>query len=92
MAVQLGTPQTILVCVQGSEGVQAACPAGYVQSVTQAYVISPAEGARLDVMAEPFSSAQAGAFFSFAFAMTIGVWWFAHGVGQVLEMMRRTKF
>jgi hypothetical protein len=92
MPVQLGTAQTILVCVQGSQGVQAACPAGYVQSVTQAYVISPAEGARLDIAAEPFNSAMAGQFFGASFAMTIGIWWVAHGVGEVLDLIRKTRF
>lgn len=40
----------------------------------------------------PFSSATASQFFGFAFAMTVGIWWVAHGVGQVLQTIRRTRF
>ncbi|GGY21266.1 hypothetical protein [Pseudoduganella dura] len=86
--VSIGTVQTIIVCVNGSEGNAGACPVGQVQSVTQAYVITPSEGARLDLLAEPYSSATAWSFFGFAFASTIGIWWLAHGAGEIIKMIR----
>lgn len=86
--VQLGTVQTLLVCVPGSQGVQAACPAGHVQSVSSAYVITPSEAGKFELMAEPFSAATAWSFFSFAFAVTIGIWWVAHGAGEIISMVR----
>lgn len=85
---QLGTVQTVIVCVAGSSGVQGACPDGQMQSVTQAYLVAPSEAARFDLMAEPFDAAQAGAFFGFAFASTIFVWLFSLGVGHIVKLVR----
>jgi hypothetical protein len=85
---QLGTVQTVVVCVQADAGLQGACPTGQVQTVTQAYLIAPSEAGRFDLGAEPFDPAQAGAFFGFAFASTVFVWLFSLGVGHVLKMVR----
>ncbi len=86
--VSIGTPQTVLVCVNGTEGNVGPCPSGQVQSVTQAYVITPSEGARLDLLAEPFDAQTAWSFFGFAFASTIAIWWVAHGAGEIVRMIR----
>ncbi len=86
--VQLGTVQTVVVCVGGTSGVQGVCPAGQVESVTQAYLVAPSESARFDLMAEPFDAAQAGAFFGFAFASTMFLWLTSMGIGYVLRMVR----
>lgn len=85
---QLGIVQTVVVCISGSAGVQGACPMGTVQSVTQAYLVAPSEAARFDLMAEPFNSAQAGAFFGFAFASTIFVWLFSLGLGSIIKLVK----
>lgn len=85
---QLGNVQTIVVCINGSAGVQGTCPIGTVQSVTQAYLIAPSEAIRFDLMAEPFDSTQAGTFFGFAFASTMFVWLFSLGVGRVIKMVK----
>jgi hypothetical protein len=86
---QLGTVQTAVVCVPGAEGTQGVCPAGQVQSVTQAYLVAPSEAFHFDVMAEPFDSATAGAYFGFAFASTVSLWALAHGAGHVVSFIRR---
>jgi hypothetical protein len=86
---QLGTVQTAVVCVPGSEGTQGVCPAGQVQSVTQAYLVAPSEAAHFDLMAEPFDSVTAGAYFGFAFASTVGLWAVAHGAGQLVKFVGR---
>lgn len=85
---QLGTVQTVVVCVPGGAGIQGPCGVGMVQSVTQAYLIAPSEAARFDLIAEPFDSAQAGAFFGFAFASTVFVWLFSLGLGSVIKLVR----
>ena len=85
---QLGTVQTVVVCIPADAGLQGPCPAGQVQSVTQAYLIAPSEAARFELGAEPFDPAQAGAFFGFAFASTVFVWLFSLGVGHVLKLVR----
>jgi hypothetical protein len=84
MAVALGTVQTVVVCVP-----QGLCPAGQVQSVTQAYMIAPSESTALDVMAQPFDASQAGAFFGFAFASTIFCWLLSLGCGSLISLVRR---
>lgn len=86
---QLGTVQTLVVCVPASQGVQGACPAGSVQSVTPAYVITPSEASRFELMSEPFDPAAAWGFFSFAFAVTVAIWWVAHGAGEIINMVRK---
>lgn len=85
---QLGTVQTVIVCIDGSSGTQGACPSGQVQSVTQAYLVAPSEALRFDLMAEPFDAVQAGAFFGFSFASTMFVWLFALGVGRIIKMVK----
>lgn len=87
---QLGTVQTLVVCVPGSDGVQAACPAGQVQSVTQGYVIASSESVRFDLMAEPFDGATASAFFSFAMVSTITVGVLAYKAGELVAFIRRS--
>lgn len=84
---QLGTVQTVVVCVRGS-GLPSVCPDGYVQSVTQAYLVVPSEGSRLDLMSEPFDAVTAGEYFGFAFASTVFVWLFSLGVGMIIRMVR----
>lgn len=85
---QLGTVQTVVVCVNATSGLQGACPAGQVESVTQAYLVTSSESARFELMAEPFDASQAGAFFGFAFTSTIFIWLFSIGVGHILKMVR----
>lgn len=85
---QLGTVQTIVVCVTSNSGVQGGCPEGQVESVTQAYLIAPSEASRFDLMAEPFDSATAGAYFGFAFASTVFVWLFSLGAGMIIRMVK----
>lgn len=85
---QLGTVQTVVVCVNASSGLQGACPAGQVETVTQAYVISASEAARFELGVEPFDPVQAGAFFGFAFVSTIFIWLFSIGVGHILKTVR----
>lgn len=85
----LGTTQTVIVCVNGSGGVQGACPSGQVESVVSAYLVSSSEAARLDLMAEPFDAATAGAFFGFAFVSTIFVYLTAVGGGVLLQLVKR---
>ena len=74
--------------MSGTSGAQGACPDGHVQSVTQAYLIAPSEAAKFDLMAEPFDSATAGAYFGFAFASTVFVWLFSLGAGMVIRMVK----
>lgn len=85
---QLGTIQTVVVCLSGSSGMQGACPSAHVQSVTQAYLIAPSEAVRFDLMVEPFDALQAGAFFGFSFASTMFVWLFSLGVGRIIKMVK----
>lgn len=86
--VQLGTVQTVVVCINGTSGLQGPCPDGQIQSVTQAYLIVPSEAARFDLMAEPFDAATAGAYFGFAFASTVFIWLTSLGFGYVLKMVK----
>lgn len=85
---QLGVVHSVVVCVPASSGTRGPCPAGQVQSVTQAYLISPASSSAFDLMAEPFDAATAGAFFGYAFASTVALWMFALGVGKVINMIK----
>lgn len=85
---QLGTVQIVVVCLSGTSGVQGACPDGHVQSVTQAYLVAPSEASKFDLMAEPFDSATAGAYFGFAFASTVFLWLFSLGIGYVLKTVK----
>lgn len=85
---QLGTVQTVVVCVNGSSGVQGPCPTGQVQSVTQAYIISPTEAQTFDLMAEPFDSSTAMAYFSAAFATTLAFWLVSLGAGMIIRMVK----
>lgn len=88
MTTALGTVQTVVVCVSGSSGIQGACPAGQVESVTQAYLVAPSEATRFDLMAEPFDAATAGAYFGFAFASTVFVWLLSLGAGVVIKLVK----
>lgn len=85
---QLGTVQTVVVCIPGTSGVQSVCPDGQVQSLTQAYLIAPSEATRFDMMAEPFDAATAGAYFGFAFASTVFVWLVSLSAGMVIRMVK----
>jgi len=85
---QLGSVQTVVVCISGSSGMQGACPSAQVQSVTQAYLIAPSEAVRFDLMLEPFDALQAGAFFGFSFASTMFVWLFSLGIGRIIKMVK----
>lgn len=86
---QLGTVQTVVVCIPADSGLQGPCPAGQVQTVTQAYLIAPSEAARFELGAEPFDPAQAGAYFGFAFASTVFVWLSSLGVGHILKLVKQ---
>jgi hypothetical protein len=85
---QLGQVQTVIVCLNGSSGVQGPCANGQVESVTQAYLVAPSEATRFDLMAEPFDGSQASAFFGFSFASTMFVWLFALGIGRIIKMVK----
>lgn len=85
---QLGAAQTVIVCLNGSSGIQGACPSGQIQSVIQAYLIAPSEATRFELGSEPFDAVQAGAFFGFAFTSTIFLWLFSLGLGYVLKMVK----
>lgn len=85
---QLGTVQTVVVCVSGSAGIQGSCPVGQVQSVTQGYLIAPSEASRFDSTAEPFSSADAAAVFGFSFSVTLGFWLVAKGHGAIISFIK----
>ena len=85
---QLGQVQTVIICLPGASGTQGGCANGQVESVTQAYLIAPSEAVRFDLMAEPFDSVQAGAFFGFSFASTMFVWLFSLGVGRIINMVK----
>ena len=85
---QLGSVQTVVVCLPGASGLQGACPPGQVESVTQAYLIAPSEAANFDLMAEPFDSVAAGANFGFAFTSTVFVWLLSFGAGAIIKMVR----
>lgn len=84
----LGTVQTVVTCVAGGSGLQGACPAGHVESVTQAYLVASSEATRLDLMANPFDAAEAGAYFGFAFAATMFVYLLSFSAGLVIKMVR----
>ena len=86
--VQLGTVQTVVVCLSGASGIQGACPEGQVQSVTQAYLVAPSQAEHFNLMAEPFDSATAGAYFGFAFASTVFVWLLSLSAGMVIRMVK----
>lgn len=85
----LGTVQTVVTCVAGSSGIQGACPAGSVETVTQAYLVAPTAATALDLMADPFDPATAGAYFGFAFAATVFVYLLSFGAGIVVKMVRQ---
>lgn len=85
---QLGTVQTVVVCVSGTSGIQGICADGQAQSVTQAYLVAPSEATRFDLMAEPFDAATAGQYFGFAFASTVFVWLLSLGAGMIIKMVR----
>lgn len=85
---QLGTVQTVVVCVSGASGVQGVCPVGQVESVTQAYLIAPSEASRFDLMLEPFDSVTAGQYFGFAFASTCFVYLLAWSAGMVVKAVK----
>lgn len=84
----LGGVQTVVVCIPAGAGMQGACPAGEVQSVTQAYLVAASEGDRFELMSAPFDAAQAGAFFGFSFASTMFVWLFSLGIGRIIKMVK----
>lgn len=85
----LGTVQTIVVCVPGGTGWGSApCPAGQTVSVVQGYVITPSEAAKFNLNAEPFDASTAGAYFGFAFASTVFVWLLSLGAGAIIKMVR----
>lgn len=86
---QLGSVQTVLVCLNAQSGIQGACPSGQVQTVSQAYLITPSEAVRFELMAEPFDAATAGAYFGFAFASTLFLWLFSIGCGHVLKTVKQ---
>lgn len=85
---QLGQVQTVVVCLEGTSGIQGGCPSGQVVSVTQAYLVAPSEAARFDLMAQPFDGSQAGAFFGLSFASTMFVWLFSMGIGRIIKMVK----
>jgi hypothetical protein len=88
MSVPIGSVHTVIVCVPGN-GLQGSCPAGQVQSVTQAYLIAPSESTWLELMAQPFDSGEAGVYFGFAFASTLFVYLISLSAGSLISLVRR---
>ena len=85
----LGATQTVLVCVPGSSGIQGACPSGSVETVTQAYLVSPTNATFLDVSAEPFDTASAAGLFTAGFGATLAFYLLSLSIGQILNMVKR---
>jgi len=84
----LGSVQRVVVCIPAGSGVQGGCPAGEVESVTQAYLVAASEGDRFELMSAPFDAVQAGAFFGFSFTSTMFIWLFALGIGRIIKMVK----
>lgn len=85
----LGSTQTVVVCVSGSGGIQGACPTGSIETVTQAYLVSPTNASFLDLSAESFDPATAGAYFSFALFATLAFYMTIYGAGQIVQILKR---
>lgn len=88
MSSPLGTVQTIVICVPGDSGLQGICPAGSVQTVTTAYLVSPVASETLDLIATPIDPADLGAVWGFAFASTVGLWMLSLSAGAVIRAVK----
>lgn len=85
---RIGKVYTVIICSNEKSGIQGGCPNGQVQSVENAYLISPSEADFFELSMEPFDAGQAGAFFAFAFSSTIFLWLFSLGCGYVIKMVK----
>lgn len=87
--LQLGTVQTVVVCLSASSGFQGACPIGQVESVTQSYLVSASEASRFELGLQPFDPATAGAFFGYAFVSTLVFYLFCFGIGSLISLIKK---
>lgn len=88
MSSPLGTVQSVIVCVPAESGIQGACPAGSVQTVTAAYLVSPTASETLDLIASPINPADLGAVWGFAFASTVFLWLVSLSAGAVIRAVK----
>jgi hypothetical protein len=93
---QLGSIQTIVVCVPATEQAELqprVCPAVGGQSMTpatlQAYLIDPAQQNNLEAAVGPFDYQYAASIWSLAFSMVVGLYFVSVSIGSVLGMIRR---
>lgn len=92
----VGTIQTVVICVPSTTATtaqQVACPkAGiqfYVPARVQAYLLDPSQQNEIDAALGPFDYVYASSIWAFAFSMVVGLYFFSHGIGLVLGMVRR---
>ncbi len=91
-----GTLQNVVVCVPATSATtaqQAACPRVgsqyYVPSRVQAYLLDSAQQNAIDAALGEFDYAYAAGVWGLAFSMVVGLYFASHGIGLVLEMVRR---
>jgi hypothetical protein len=87
MSIPLGTVQRVVICTPGY-GLQGSCPDGQVQTVIPAYLINPSESILLELMAQPFDSGTAGAYFGLAFASTMFVYLISLAAGSLITVVK----
>ena len=90
-----GAVNKVLVCVPvQTGGAQSVAPCldangqHYQPGMLDAYLIDPASAPVLDNAMQPYDSAQGLQFFSFAFGTVLTFWLIAHGIGQLLHLIR----
>lgn len=86
--MSIGNIQTVVICVPGTAGVQGACAAGEVQTVTTAYLVSPTASEQLDLLATPIDPAQLGEVWMFGFVATLSIWLLSISAGSVIRMVK----
>lgn len=91
-----GSIQTVLVCTPAANAnatEQAVCPKVgaqfYVPTNVQAYLLDPSQQNSIDAALGEFDYAYASGMWSLAFSMVVGLYFVSHGIGQVLDMVRR---
>lgn len=97
--MSLGSVQNILVCVPQLPGEVASsadsqvCPPSSSQAFKlqsmQAYVVKPSGQSLFEAAVRPFDYEYAGALWSMAFTMVIGLYLVSAKVGAVLGLLRR---
>lgn len=91
-----GSLQSVLVCTPSNAATaaqQAVCPKigaqFYVPSKVQAYLLDPSQQSQLDAALAPFDYANASAIWGVAFTSVVSLYFVAHGIGQILGLIRR---